>query len=416
MNIIMNIVLFIKSCLKLLLLCLLSLFNFLRLKSSEIFKTHFNRARAYLYHVTGLDSGITNGTNERSNNKVFGNLHDNSSVEAESCLKITNCIGNTPLIKLSKNIIPYDNINVFVKLEYYNPSGSIKDRIIKYIINDGIKNGKITNDTILIEASSGNTGSALALISNSYNLSCIICTDTKCSDEKINFMKSFNNTKLTIVKSCSSLSNEHYSNIILKMANDNKNYYHINQYNNTLNSMSYYYGLGPEIWEQVNKNVDYFVCAAGSGGTITGVSKYLKEKNTNLKTILIDPPGSVIGNYFKQKSLISNSNTKTVIEGIGKDSIPGTIDFNYIDDVINIDDNDSISMCYKLANEGIFSGGSGGANVLGALKLAKSIDEQKLNINNTINIVTIIPDSGFKYMSKIFNNEWLKINNITINK
>jgi cysteine synthase len=340
------------------------------------------------------------------------------SLKMYSCLKITNFIGNTPLIKLSKNIIPYKNINVFVKLEYYNPSGSIKDRIIKYIIDDGIKCGKITKDTILIEASSGNTGSSLALLSNNYNLSCIICTDTKCSDEKINFMKSFKNTKLIIANSCSSLSNEHYSNIILKMKNDNKNYYHINQYNNTLNSMSYYYTIGPEIWKQVNKTIDYFVCAAGTGGTITGISKYLKKKNKDLKTILIDPPGSIIGNYFKHNNFtnsFNNSNKTTIIEGIGKDKIPGTINYYYIDDVININDNDSINMCYKLANEGIFSGGSGGTNVFGALKLAKSIDEQNMNINNTINIVTIIPDSGFKYMSKIYNNKWLKINNIIIN-
>jgi len=333
------------------------------------------------------------------------------------CLKIINSIGNTPLIKLSNHIIPYNNVNVFVKLEYYNPSGSIKDRIIKYIIEDGFKNGKITKDTIIIEASSGNTGSSLALLSNNYNLECIICTDSKCSDEKINFMRSFNNTELIVVKSCSSLCDEHYSKIILKMANDNKNYYHINQYNNELNAMSYYHTLGPEIWEQIDKNVDYFVCAAGTGGTITGISQYLKEKNKNLKTILIDPPGSIIGKYVKNNKLFikpENHYKSTIIEGIGKDSIPGTIDFKYIDDAINIDDNDAINMCYKLANEGIFSGGSGGANVLGALKLAKSLDEQKLNINNTINIVTIIPDSGFKYMSKIYNDEWLKANDIII--
>lgn len=328
------------------------------------------------------------------------------------CMNINKLIGNTPLIKLSNKINPYHGINIYVKLEYYNPSGSIKDRLVKYIIDDGINKNIIKNDTVLIEASSGNTASSLALLSNNYGLKSIVCTTTKCSNEKINYIKSFKNTDLIIKNSkYKSSDSEYYQNIVLNMASENKNYYHLNQYNTMLNSECYYNTMGPEIWEQINGNVDYFVCSSGTGGTITGISKYLKEKNKTLKTILVDPPGSVLGYYLKYNKINKFNNNNTIIEGIGKDDIPKAINFEYIDNVININDIDAIKLCYKLLNnEGIFVGGSGGANVYGALKLAKEL-EKKI-FKDKINIVTVIPDSGFKYISKIYNNDWLKNNNL----
>jgi cystathionine beta-synthase/cysteine synthase A len=333
-------------------------------------------------------------------------------------LKIHNLIGNTPLVKLSNKINPYHNdINIYLKLEYYNPSGSIKDRIVNYIIQDGFKKNKITPDTIILEASSGNTASSIALLSSYYNLKSIVCTNTKCSNEKVNFIRSFKNTELLIKKSSDSSDPEYYQNVVLRMANENKNYYHLNQYNNVLNSDAFYYSLGPEIWNQTNQQIDYFICASGTGGTITGTSKYLKEQNKNIKTILIDPPGSIFSDYIKlNKTIIPpKKDIKfTMIEGIGKDNIPGTLNFDYIDDVINIRDENAIKTCRELANlEGIVAGGSGGANVFGALKLAENIIKTKKK-NGKINIVTVIPDTGLKYISKIYNDEWLKNNNLII--
>lgn len=327
-------------------------------------------------------------------------------------MNISNFVGNTPIIKLSKKLNPYVNINIYIKLEYYNPSGSIKDRMVNYILKKCMEDGTINSNTTIIEASSGNTGSSLAMFSSLYNLKLIICTNTKCSNEKINMIKSFN-PELIITNSCPSNSIEHYQNVAKKIADSNPEYYHFNQYDNYLNSESYYKTLGPEILNTI-KNVDYFTCGGSTCGTITGVGRYLKDNNNDVKIILADVNGSILHNFIKNKSTNPNPGT-TNIEGIGKDSIPKNMDVSIIDDTIIVSDNDAIDMCYKLAkHEGIFSGGSGGCNVFSAIKLAEKINNNKDN-DNIINIVTVIPDSGFKYISKIYNPEWLKSIDININ-
>jgi cysteine synthase len=325
---------------------------------------------------------------------------------------VINLIGNTPLVKLSQKTNKYENINIYVKLEYYNPTGSIKDRIVKYILEDAFANHKINPNTTIIEASSGNTACSIAMLSSYYGLKSILCTNTKCSTEKLNAIKAFGASEVIVTESCASSSPNHYQNVALKMAKENPTYYHINQYDNKLNADAYFHTLGPEIADELNCDVDYFICAGSTGGTITGTGRYLKEKNKNTKVILVDPVGSVFYDYFESGGkidILQSETASTNIEGIGKDAIPKVLDFDLINDVFRVNDIDAINMCHTLSlNEGIFSGGSGGANVFSALNLAKKISLETYHSKKEINIVTVIPDTGFKYMSKIYNPEWVK--------
>ena len=299
-------------------------------------------------------------------------------------------VGNTPMVKLSSktNAHSQKGINIYVKLEYCNPTGSIKDRMVQYILEDAIKAGKIQPDGTVIEASSGNTGTSLSMFCKRYGLKSIIFTNTKCSDEKINKMKMYGATVHV---------NDDYKNVALKQAKEHPEWFHLNQYDNCKNAQSYYDTYGPEIWDDMQGQLNYFVAGGGTDGTIFGTGSFLKYKNKDIKIILADVSGSI-----------------TLIEGV---SSMRSINYaDVIDDVLKIQDQEALDMCHVLAkNETIFAGGSGGFNVVASLNLAELLAKNdNLNENHAINIITVIPDSGLKYMSKIYNPVWLQDNNIDV--
>lgn len=303
-------------------------------------------------------------------------------------------IGNTPMVHL-KTLDPKPGVEIYAKLGFMNPTGSYKDRIIKYMVQKGIDAGKINSNTILVEASSGNTGASVAMVASSMGLKSIIFVPDKCSDEKVAIIRSYG-ADVTVVP-----APESYEDAAAEKAKEDENYYHINQYNNLLNPEAHYMTTGKEIWDDMNGQIDVFVATASTGGAISGIGKRLKENNPNVKVILADPEGSVYKPYFEGKEDYLSYKKAFKVEGAGKGILVDAMNFDVLDDAISFNDENAIEMVLRLArDEGIMVGGSSGGNVWSALEIAKSMEAPA-------KIVTVLPDSGFKYLSKMFNPKWL---------
>lgn len=314
---------------------------------------------------------------------------------------LLDAIGHTPLIELTK--IGKDlKAKIYAKLEFTNPGGSIKDRIAKYMIEKAEREGKIKPGDTIIENSSGNTAMGLAIITRQkgYNLKVVVRDTT--SREKI---KMLNVLGVDVILADTSLPPEHemsYNNCAATLIKNDPSLFYIDQHNNLDNNETHYATTGPEIWDQLDGKVDFLIGAVGTGGTITGAGKFLKEKNPDIKVIGLDPYGSVFYDYFKTGKLITPY--RYLIEGMGDEFLIDTARLEVLDDMYKVEDKKAIGWTKKLAfEEGIISGGSTGANIWGAVKLAKEIDREA-------NIVTIICDSGYKYFSTIYNDDWLDKN------
>lgn len=318
---------------------------------------------------------------------------------------ILDTIGKTPLVKLSKlSINPL--VTILVKLEYFNPGGSIKDRMVKYIIDHAEKNKLLMPGGTIIENTSGNTGAAVSMIAAIRGYRAILTMPDKVSKEKQNALKAFGAEIIVCPTSAAPDSPDHYVNRAKKLALETPNSFRINQYDNPLNPEAHYLTTGPEIWEQSFGNVDYFVASGSTGGTISGAGRYLKENNPLVKVMMPDPIGSIYYDYFKTGKVPHEGNCNYLLEGIGEDHLAQAMDFSVVDEVIKVKDSDAFRIARELAQkEGIFGGGSGGANVWAALEIAKHLKSPAV-------IVTIIPDGGAKYLSKFFDNEWIKKNNL----
>lgn len=314
---------------------------------------------------------------------------------------ILNNIGKTPLIKLNK-INPYPNVDIYVKLEFMNPSGSIKDRIVSHIIKDAEKNGLLKPGGTIVENTSGNTGAAAAMIGAIKGYKVILTMPDKVSIEKQNALKAFGAEIRVCPTSALPDDPEHYVNLAKRLATEIPNSFRINQYDNPLNPEAHYLTTGPEIWEQTEGKVTHFVAAGSTGGTISGISKFLKEKNPNVFTFMADPYGSIFYKYFKTGVIDPNEIGSYYVEGVGEDHLTKAMNFDLVNDMIQFNDHDCLNMGRRLAREeGIIGGGTGGANVWAALQLASRLTEPAT-------IVTVIPDNGAKYLSKMYNDEWMK--------
>jgi len=308
-------------------------------------------------------------------------------------------IGNTPLIKLNritKGLKP----DIFAKLEYVNPMGSIKDRIAKFMIEKAEKEGRIRPGDTIVDNSSGNTALALAMVCalKGYKLK-IVVRDT-LSSEKIKFLKALNVEIVMIDSTIPPESPDSYNNIAPRIAQETPNGYYFNQHNNRENNETHYKTTGPEIWEQMEGKISYLIAGIGTGGTICGTAKFLKEKDPRIKVIGVDPAGSVFFDHFHSKKLVKPS--PYLLEGLGDEFLIGCVDFNFIDDIYQIKDKDAFLMTRELADkEAILAGGSSGAAIWATLKLAREIER-------SARIVTIFADSANRYLSTIYNDEWLK--------
>lgn len=326
------------------------------------------------------------------------NLTLTANTMKKRCNNILEAIGNTPMVKLNSMANSVDP-TLWCKLEFMNPSGSVKDRMAEFILREAEESGALAPDGVIVENSSGNTGSALSMIAAVKGYKCIITMPDKMSDEKQNLMRAFGSEVVVTRTDVPAESPESYYSTARRIAEETPKSWYPDQYNNPMNIEAHYKTTGPEIWEQMDGEIDYFVAGIGTGGTLSGAGKYLKEKNPNLKIIAVDPIGSVFYDYFKNGTLPDPDVYK--VEGIGEDYLVKAVDFSLIDDIIQVNDEDSFAAARDLASkEGIFAGGSSGSAVWAALQAAKNIEANK-------NVVIVLPDSGSRYLSKIFNNDWM---------
>ena len=312
-------------------------------------------------------------------------------------------IGNTPLIKLNYPS-KITGCNIYGKAEFLNPGGSIKDRAAKAIILDAIKDGKLKDGGTIVEGTAGNTGIGLGLVGNSMGFKTIIVMPETQSQEKKDALNLIG-CELKLVPALPYSNPGNYIRQSETLANElNKSERNgvlwANQFDNISNMNGHFDTTGPEIWAQLDGKVDGFTCAVGTGGTLAGVSKYLKDKKEDVKIFLSDPYGSALYNYYKNDELKAEGNSIT--EGIGQGRITENLKHLVVDDAVRINDKEALEMIFKLLKEeGLFLGGSSGINVCGAIKMA-----EKLGPGH--NVVTILCDSGQRYQSKIWNKDFLK--------
>jgi cystathionine beta-synthase len=316
---------------------------------------------------------------------------------------ILDVCGNTPLVRLNR-ITSGLTSEIYAKLEFLNPTGSIKDRTARYMILKAEREGRIHPDDTIIENSSGNMAMSLALVAiqRGYRLK-VVVRDT-ISKEKLGQLLALG---VEVIKADTSLppsSPDSYNNITPRLAKELANCYFPDQHNNRENNEAHYLSTGPEIWEQMEGRIDYLVAGMGTGGTVGGVGRYLKEKDPRIKVIAVDVEGSVYTEYFRTKRLIEPS--PYLLEGLGDEFIVGCADFTVIDDVLQVSDREAFIHARRLAREeGLLAGGSSGAAIWATLKIAGKLA-------NSARIVTIFPDGASRYLSSIFNDEWLKEKNL----
>ncbi len=318
-----------------------------------------------------------------------------------SVSNVLEAIGNTPIVKLNKVATGVES-EIYVKLEYLNPGGSTKDRIGNYILEQAVKAGKLKPGGTIIEGTSGNTGVGLAMFAAVNGYKCIFVLADKQSQEKIDNLRSFGAKVVVCPTNVEPEDPRSYYSVSKRLSETIPNSYYVNQYENLWNRETHYKTTAPEIWEQTGGDFDVFMAGVGTGGTITGIGKYLKEKKPEIKVVGVDCEGSIIAEFADTGKM--GEAKSYVLEGIGEDFIPGNYDFDVYDDFVVVGDKESFLMTRSLlTNEGLYSGGSSGAAVVGAIKYAQTLKEPK-------KILVLLPDSGNRYASKIYNDDWMSDN------
>ena len=320
----------------------------------------------------------------------------------EAYADILELIGNTPLIKLNKIANNFKG-TYFTKFEAFNPGHSNKDRIALYILNEAESSGLINKGDTIIETTSGNTGFSLAMVSLLKGYNCVLAVSSKASKDKINMMKSLGAKIYVCPSNVPADDPRSYYQVAKRLSEEIKSSVYINQYFNELNIKAHYSSTGPEIWSQTNGEITHLIACSGTGGTISGIGRYLKEKNKDIKIIGVDAYGSILKKYHETGELDTNEIHSYRIEGMGKNIVPSATDFNIIDKFVKVTDSESAHMARNITlNEGIFVGYTSGA----AMQAAKQLDEEG-EFDKNSNVVIVFADHGSRYLSKIYSDEWM---------
>jgi len=308
-------------------------------------------------------------------------------------------IGNTPLVKLQR-LTRGIEATVLAKMENLNPGFSVKDRIGVAMIEAAEREAKLKPGGTIVEATSGNTGIGLALAAAVKGYKCIFVMTDKASSEKSRYLKALGADVVITPVSAKPGTPDHYVSTAQRIAKETPNSFYPDQYSHPANPEAHYRTTGPEIWEQTDGKITHFVAGIGTGGTISGTGRYLKEKNPKIKVVGADPYGSIFKTYKETGKLIET--TPYLVEGIGQEVVPPNVHIKYVDEVINITDGESFEMSRLLSrSEGIFCGGSSGTNLAAALRVARDLDKDAI-------VVFIVCDTGEHYLSKHHSDEWLK--------
>ena len=320
----------------------------------------------------------------------------------EAYADILELIGNTPLIKLNKIANNFKG-TYFTKFEAFNPGHSNKDRIALYILNEAESSGLINKGDTIIETTSGNTGFSLAMVSLLKGYNCVLAVSSKASKDKINMMKSLGAKIYVCPSNVAADDPRSYYQVAKRLSEEIKSSVYINQYFNELNIKAHYSSTGPEIWTQTNGKITHLIACSGTGGTISGIGRYLKEKNKDIKIIGVDAYGSILKKYHETGELDANEIHSYRIEGMGKNIIPSATDFKIIDKFVKVTDSESAHMARNITlKEGIFVGYTSGA----AMQAAKQLDEEG-EFDKNSNVVIVFADHGSRYLSKIYSDEWM---------
>ncbi|MFH1688372.1 MAG: cysteine synthase family protein [bacterium] len=312
---------------------------------------------------------------------------------------ILDLVGKTPLVRLRTGIAD-DGPRAFAKLEFNNPTGSIKDRMALHIISKAMREGRLSPGDTVIDNTSGNTGSSMAMVARVMGLHPIVTTPVKTSREKVDLMRSFG-AEVIVTPEVFHDHPESFYSVARRLAAE-RGYFDLDQYDNQDNVESHYLSTGPEIWEATDGKVTHFVCGIGTGGTFSGAAAFLKEQNPKVKCIAVDPQGSVFAAYIKDRKLVEGQHYK--VEGIGSDVLTKAMHVDMVDEVITVSDHDAFHRARLISSrEGISGGGSSGA-------VAFAMEKVAANLNADAVMVGIFADGGSKYLSKCYNDEWMHKN------
>ena len=311
-------------------------------------------------------------------------------------------IGSTPLIKLNRMTVDFDG-DFYAKVEAFNPGHSSKDRIALHIIEEAERKGILTPGDTIIETTSGNTGFSIAMVSIVKGYECILAVSSKSSADKIDMLKSMGAKVYVCPAHVKADDPRSYYEVAKRLHEENKGSIYINQYFNQLNIDAHYNSTGPEIWDQTEGQITHLVACSGTGGTISGISKYLKEQNPNVKVIGVDAFGSVLKKYHETREFDDKEIYPYRIEGLGKNLIPSATDFDLIDKFVKVTDEESAHTAREISTtEGLFVGYTSGA-AMQAIKQLNAAGEFK----PTDKIVVVFPDHGSRYMSKVYSDKWM---------
>ncbi len=311
---------------------------------------------------------------------------------------ILELIGHTPMVRLRTGV-PSPGPQAFAKLEMFNPTGSLKDRMTHYIIRKALDEGRLRPGDTVIDNTSGNTGSALAMVASLYGLKAIVTTPVKTSQEKIDLIRSYGAEVIITPETDNHDDPEGFFMVARRLAQEH-GYFDLDQYNNQDNVEAHYHTTGPEIWEDTDGRITHLVAGIGTGGTFSGTARFLKEQNPTVRTIAVDPEGSVFAEYIKENKQIAGHAYK--VEGIGSDVITEALHPHLVDEVITVSDRDSFNRARLIArNEGISAGGSSGAVAVAMERVAAEAESSAV-------IVGIFGDAGIRYLSKCYNDSWMR--------
>lgn len=319
---------------------------------------------------------------------------------------LTGLIGDTPLIQLTSFDLP-KGIHLFAKLEYLNPGGSIKDRMVWHILSEAERTGALRTGATIIENTSGNTGAAIAMLAAMRGYHAILTMPDKVSKEKQDSLRALGAEVIVCPTTAPPGAPEHYVTLARRLHAETPGSFMLNQYDNPKNAEAHFQTTGPEIWASLGHEITAFVASGSTGGTISGIGRYLKSRNHGIKVVLLDPVGSIYHKYYYEGMVDPSVVRPYFVEGVGEDHLAQCMDFSVIDQVLPFDDHVAFTTCHALSQRaGLLCGGSSGANVWGCLQIARTLTAPAT-------IVTVLPDSGVKYISKIYNDEWLEAHGFT---